>query len=389
MLHLLRNASVFAPTPLGAVDILLAGGQIAAIGPKLSAPSAGWPVEEHDLSGYVIVPGLVDLHAHLGGGGGEGGAHTRVPPLQLTALSLAGVTTTVGLLGTDGTTRSLADLLAVARGLEHFGVTALCYTGSYEVPPHTLTGSVRGDIVHVDRIVAVGELALSDHRSSQPTLDELLRVGADAHVAGMMTGKAGVVHLHMGDGPRGLDLIRQALATEIPARTWHPTHCNRNHALWAEAKDLTKRGCFIDVTTGPDDEHGPGAVTAILDYLRSGYDPARLTLSSDGGGCFPDFDADGVLLGMGVGSPATLLDTVRGLVAAGLPLNQALAPCTATAATLFRLHTKGRVAVGADADLVVLDQALNLRSTIANGRFLVRDGAPIVHGMFERPDRRS
>jgi hypothetical protein len=62
---------------------------------------------------------------------------------------------------------------------------------------------VRGDIVHVDRVIGVGEVALSDHRSSQPTFDELAKLGAEAHVGGLMTGKAGVVHLHLGDGRAG------------------------------------------------------------------------------------------------------------------------------------------------------------------------------------------
>ena len=52
-------------------------------------------------------------------------------------------------------------------------------------------------------MIGIGELALSDHRSSQPTRDELLRIASDAHVAGMISGKAGIVHLHLGDGERG------------------------------------------------------------------------------------------------------------------------------------------------------------------------------------------
>ena len=70
-------------------------------------------------------------------------------------------------------------------------------------PPVTFTGSVRDDIVFLDPVIGVGELALSDHRSSQPTQDELLRIASDAHVAGMISGKAGILHLHLGDGERG------------------------------------------------------------------------------------------------------------------------------------------------------------------------------------------
>lgn len=378
MLTLFRGATVWSPAPLGVVDVLVGGREVVAIGHV--EPFAG--VEVVDLAGQHLVPGFVDTHVHLAGGGGEGGAHTRVPPLQLTQLTRHGVTTAIGLLGTDGTTRSLAELLATARGLAHFGVTALCYTGGYEVPPPTLTGSVRGDLVHVDRFVAVGEVALSDHRSSQPTFEELVRIGADAHVAGMMTGKAGLVHCHLGDGPRGLELLRRAHhETELPLRTFHPTHCNRNPRLWAEAKAWPG---FVDVTAFPAGGDDLTAGAALVDWVGSGLDPARFTMSSDGGGCLPTFDDDGRLLHMDVGSSAELAAAVREAVAAGVPMETALATCTRTPARLFRLAGKGEVVVGADADLVVLDAQLQVRGTMAAGRWLVRDGEPVVRGAFER-----
>lgn len=358
---LLRGADVYTPEPIGIADVLVAGGRIVAM-----APTLDFPVEEMDAAGLILAPGLVDGHAHLGGGGGEGGAHTRVPPMRAASFLRAGVTTAVGLLGTDCTTRSIADLLAAARGIEHHGVTTYCYTGGYVVPPATLTGSVRGDIVHVDRIVAVGELAISDHRSSQPTLDELLRIAADAHVAGMMTGKAGCVHLHLGDGPRGLELVRRALETEIPARVFHPTHCNRNARLWEEAQALhAQSGMTIDVTAFDADGDAPSGGQAIARWCGR---PDSLTLSSDGGGCLPTFDGDGNLLSMEIGDPATLLAVVREACDLGVPLARALATCTANPARQLRLARKGRIAVGADADVILLDRELRVRAVLAGGR---------------------
>jgi beta-aspartyl-dipeptidase (metallo-type) len=385
---LFRNATVFSPEPLGRCDVLVAGGTIAAVGPDLAPPPAGWPCEVVHLDGARLVPGLVDAHTHLTGGGGEGGARTKVPAVPLTSFTRAGVTTAIGLLGTDGTTRSIAELLAAARALDELGLTALCYTGGYEVPPVTLTGSVRGDLVHVDRIVAVGELALSDHRSSQPTWDELVRVAADAHVAGLMTGKAGLVHLHLGDGARGLALVRRSLTdTELPARVFHPTHTNRNRRLWEEAKALGlefgARGLHVDVSAFDADGDAPSGGQALAEWVAAGLDPARLTLSSDGGGCLPTFDRDGVLLHMEVGSSATLLVAVREAVALGVPFEIALATCTANVSRLFRLPKKGRVAVGADADLVVLSPDLHVTDVLARGAWMVRGGAPVVRGLFE------
>lgn len=384
MLTLLRNADVYAPEPLGTMDVLIGGAAVLAMGqvPVI----AGVPVV--DLHGQRLVPGLVDLHTHMTGGGGEGGAETRVPAVHLSAFTRAGVTTAVGLLGTDCVTRSVAENLACARALSALGLTAYCYTGGYVVPPVTLTGSVRGDMVHVDRIIAVGEVAISDHRSSQPTFDEIVRLAADAHVAGMMTGKAGVLHLHMGDGSRGLELVRRALReTELPPRVFHPTHCNRNAALWAEAQALAALGCTVDVTAFPEDDPppagAPDAGQAIHAWWSQGLPAERLTVSSDGGGCLPHFDADGVLLGMGVGDSATLMQAVRRAVALGVPFAYALATVTANPARHFRFRTKGAIRVGADADLVVLDAAGQVRDVWAMGRRMVDAGTPIVRGLFE------
>ena len=267
-----------------------------------------------DLEGHLLVPGLIDGHSHLTGGGGEAGPESRVPAPSLSHYTRAGITTAVGMLGTDDVTRTTGDLVVTARGLIADGLSAWCHTGGYHVPPVTLTGSVRGDITHVDRIIGVGEVAISDHRSSQPRLDEILRIAGDAHVGGLMTGKAGILHLHIGDGTRGLDLIRRALAeSEIPARVFNPTHVNRRRALFEEAIELSARGCYVDITAfdvGPD-EDAWNAVDSVERYFASGAPEERVTISSDGGGCLPVFDPDGRVTSMGVGDSGSLLRTCR------------------------------------------------------------------------------
>ena len=50
-----------------------------------------------------------------------------------------------------------------------------------------------------------------------PTLDELKRLAADIRVGGILSGKAGVLNIHLGDGAVGLQLLRELVATtEIP-----------------------------------------------------------------------------------------------------------------------------------------------------------------------------
>jgi beta-aspartyl-dipeptidase (metallo-type) len=259
-------------------------------------------------------------------------------------------------------------------------------TGGYHVPPVTVTGSVRRDLVLIDLILGVGELAISDHRSSQPTLDELLRVAADAHVGGLMSGKAGVLHLHLGDGERGLQPVRDALErSEIPAAVFHPTHVNRRRALFEEALALAERGCTVDITSFPvaEDEDGWSAVAALTRYLGAGLPAERVTVSSDGGGCLPVFDREGRVTGMDVGRPSSLIETLRALLDCGQPLERVLPPFTSNPARLLRLRHKGRLTVGADADLVVLDTAGGAAEVMARGRWHVREGRPVVRGTFE------
>ena len=388
-MFLLRNAECFAPRPLGLVDVLVCGDKIVRLGADLPSLPPEYEVEEVDLGGRRLIPGLVDCHAHLTGGGGEtGGARFRVPRRSLSEITRGGVTTVVGLLGTDDVTRSTADLVATARGLTEEGITAYCFTGGYHLPATTLTGSIRGDITNIDVIIGFGELALSDHRSSQPTLEELLRVAADAHVAGLMTGKAGLVHLHLGDGLRGLELVRRALeVAEIPARVYNPTHVNRTKALFDQALEVAERGCTIDLTAFPvaEEEDAWSAEEGLLRYLDSGMPPQHVTVSSDGGGCLPTFDERGNPTGMDVASSAAMAGCLAALLRSGAALERVLPAFTANVAASLRLPAKGRVGAGADADLVVLDPEGRVRDVMAMGRWQVRDGRPVRYGTFEKP----
>ncbi|MHC4408354.1 MAG: beta-aspartyl-peptidase [Planctomycetota bacterium] len=382
---LLSNAELFAPEEMGLCHLLVCGERVAWIGHDLPEMPDSFEVRMRDLEGRRLVPGLVDCHAHLIGGGGEAGYETRVPPPALTHYTTAGITSVVGLLGTDDVTRSLASLVATARGLEAEGLSAWCYTGSYRVPPKTITGTVRGDIVLIDRIVGAGEIAISDHRSSQPTLDEILRLASEAHVAGIMTGKAGTLHLHLGDGERGLSLIEEALRTaEIPARVYHPTHVNRRKPLFEEALDLARRGCTIDVTAAPPSSDAEwSAAEAWHRYTDDDLPAGRLTISSDGGGCLPEFDDEGRPTGLGVARPQSLTDTVAELLEAGFSPAEVLPAFTSNPAGLLRLPRKGRIAAGADADLVVLDHEHRVLDVMARGRWHLLDGQAVVHGTFE------
>jgi beta-aspartyl-dipeptidase (metallo-type) len=386
MLHQIKNAEVFAPESQGVCQLLIAAGSIVYIGREIPEISTSLLDSDTDLNGARLIPGLIDGHAHVTGGGGEAGFKTRVPPVPLSAFTSAGVTTVIGLLGTDDTTRSTSSLVAQTMALREEGLSAWCYTGGYHLPPTTLTGSVKGDIVHVDCIIGAGEVAVSDHRSSQPTFDELAKCAGEAHVAGLMTGKAGIVHLHMGDGERGLELVRRILSeTELPARVFNPTHCNRNKILFEEACELSRGGSWIDLTAFPESENNDewSAAEGLDRFLQSGCPADKITISSDGGGCLPVFNDAGEISELDYGRASLLADTLKAVLDQGMALETALPAFTSNAARLLRLKQKGELKMGADADLVVLDAGHKIRDVMAGGVWHRQHGKQLLKGSFE------
>lgn len=386
MLTLIKNATVFAPEPLGIRQVLVAANRIVYVSQAVPELDARLNVDEVDADGARLIPGFIDPHAHVTGGGGEAGFETSVPAPVLTDYTRAGVTTVVGLLGTDDLVRTTSAMIARIKALRSEGLSAWGYTGGYHLPPATLTGSVRSDIVHVEELIGVGEIAISDHRSSQPTFHDIVRLASEAHVAGLMTGKAGVVHFHVGDGVRGLSLIREALdTTELPARVFYPTHVNRRKALFDEAIAITARGCTIDITAFPveEGEDAWSAEDALARYLDAGADRARVTISSDGGGCLPVFDETGAPVGLDYARADAIPAAFSALLRRGRSMEEILPAFCTNAAQLLRLAHKGRVAEGMDADLIILDKNHMPRHVMARGIWHVLDHQPIIKGTFE------
>jgi beta-aspartyl-dipeptidase (metallo-type) len=382
LITLIKNANVFAPVHIGLKHVLIVHDKIVSISDQY--PNIGIEHQVIDAQGGALTPGFIDGHTHLTGGGGEAGFSTRVPPVPLSKFTSAGVTTAVGLLGTDDITRSTESLVAQVYALREEGFSAYCYTGGYHLPPTTLTGSVQRDIVFIEPVIGVGELAISDHRSSQPTLNELLKIASQAHVARLMTGKAGMLHLHLGDGPKGLSLIREALEhSEIPPRTYNPTHINRQKFLFEEACDLAKKGCWVDVTAFESGDVGYDAGEALLRYMSQDLPQDKLTISSDGGGCLPDFHPDGSLKKMDFAASQSMTDVFYELLDHGENMASILPFFTLNVAQLMNFHKKGRIEEGCDADILILDKHNRIEHVMAMGQWHVKHKQQLLKGTFE------
>ena len=387
MITLIRGGQVFAPEPLGTKDVLLAGGVIEAVTDPGRLKIGGLEPEVVDAAGKSVLPGLIDPHVHILGGGGEGGPATRAPEIRVEDIVASGVTTVIGCLGTDGVTRHMTSLLAKARALDIEGVSTFVFAGSYDVPVRTLTGSVRSDLILIDKVIGAGEIAVSDHRSSQPAFDEIARLAAECRVGGMLGGKAGVLHLHLGDGPRGLELLfRLIRETEIPVTQVIPTHVSRNPGLFDQALDWVAAGGSVDVTVGPDPVPSDPDVTfedAVAAFGRRGLPLTRMTASSDGNGSMPVFDAAGRLQRLTIATEKDLLRKFREVVRKGLlPLETAVRIFATNAADFYKLGRKGRIEPGRDADLLVLDGDLGLVDVFARGRRLMASGRLLARGTF-------
>lgn len=388
MITLIKQATVYAPEFLGEQDVLIADGRIADIQDNIDLN--GEQVHVIDAQGEVLTPGFIDGHVHITGGGGEGSFRSRTPELTLTDATLSGVTTLVGVIGTDGTTRTMTNLVAKARALREEGITCYCHTGSYQVPVKTLTGKIEDDILLIDLIIGAGEIAISDHRSSQPTVEEMAKIASEARIGGMLSGKKGIVNVHVGDSPEQLKLIERVIeTTDLPITQFYPTHINRNSELFEAGIQYAKKGGFVDFTTSTIpkfiEDGEVKSSEALKRMLDQGVPVEQITFTSDAQGSLPDFDDKGNLIGLKVGKVASLYEAFQDAVLEQkVSMEDALKVITLNPASILGLPAKGKLETGRDADLVMMDpQTLKISRVIALGREMVRNGEPLIKGTFE------
>lgn len=376
MFRLIKNVKVFRAGAWRDSQILLAGPSIALLDDALTLTIPG--LAETDGQGMYAVPGYVDRHVHITGGGGEGGFSNEVAPLRVEALVRAGVTTVVGLLGTDGTVRSVESLCAKAMSLEEEGISARFLTGSYDYPPPTVTGSVKRDILLLPGCIGT-KIAIADHRSSCLQDWELARLAADTWQAGILKGRPAFVHLHVGRGKTGLAPVFHVLEkSDLPITAFHPTHLWNQ---WEDAVRFAAMGGWADFTTTADPEESAGQMLWALTHCPKEH----VTFSTDANGSMPVWNEKKEMVGISACRCTNLHETVRALVRLGmLPLEEAIRPCTCNAAAALTLPRKGALCAGADADILLLDEKLSIQSVFARGREMLRMGELTFTPKFSR-----
>ncbi len=379
-MKIIKNVQVYAPESLGKKDVLIGGGVILHIADQINLQLEG--IEEIDGSGKFAVPGYIDPHVHITGGGGEGGMRTRVPEIKLSELVKNGITTLVGMLGTDSVTRDVEGLVAKAKALNEEGITAYALTGSYAYPSPTITGSIKRDIVFIEEVIGV-KIALSDHRDSRIREPEFARLAADVRTASMIGGKAGIVTIHMGDGKEGLDPIISLLEeTDIPSKHLLPTHINRNPELLKKGLDFARQGGNIDLSASKHPSHSPAAIIASLE---SDFPFERITFSSDGNGSASKYDSEGNCIAISAMSVDTIPYQVKMMVQEyGFSVERAVRFATENPAKRLGLYPrKGTLKVGSAADLLLLDEKLEIDTVIAKGVLMMQAGEMLVKGTYE------
>jgi len=357
-LTLLTNGTIYDPDPAGEQDVLLCFDRILQIGAldQKALASAGLEVEIINAQGCLVTPGFIDPHEHLLGGSGEEGFSTQSPELSASEIIRAGITTVVGCLGVDTTMKTMAGLLGKCKALKEEGLNSFIWTGGYKTPPQTVTDSISSDIMFVDEVIGVGEMAIADDRSAEPSAQELARIVSEANNAGMMSKKCGRTHFHVGEKENRLELLFSLVNDFNVAPDWfYPTHINRSEELIRQSIDLAKQGAYVDVDVVDED-----LAKQLKHYFDNGGPPDRLTVSSDAS----------------ITSPQNLYRQIKKCALNKLyPLEQLLKLVTSNTAAALKLPLKGAIKEGNLADLLVIDrQTFELRHVFSKGRHLVKDG---------------
>lgn len=380
MLTLIKNTHLYTPDYCGVKDLLLCGEKLVAIGEHLNV--TGTQTQEIDAQGLNCMPGLIDQHVHIIGGGGQTGYFSLAPEISLSTLIKCGTTTVVGLLGTDGFVKTLPQLYAKTKALCQDGISAYMLTGFYGLPTPTITSSIAEDMIYLDKCIGC-KIAMSDDRSSHPTKLELLRIIQQVRLGGFTSAKGGVMHVHLGALPSKIDLLLE-IAKEFPSLISYisPTHMGRTHDLFLQAIEFAKLGGMVDISTGGTKYTDPHLT--VMEGLERGININQMTFSSDGNAGVRRKNSE---TGEDTYKKAPLHKNLEQVVALikedGMSPSEAFKLITVNPAKNMKLKGKGRIAEELDADFTLFDDQWQLQEVWARGTRMMHEGTVIKKGNFE------
>lgn len=386
---IVKNVEIYSPDNIGKKDVVILFNKIEGIYDEFNCSDCFTEYEIIDGTGLIMFPGLIDSHVHISGGGGEAGFKSRTPEINFLDLISGGITTVVGCLGTDSICRNMNNLLAKAYGLEEEGISSYIYTGSYEIPVKTITNSIKSDLMLIPKVVGVGEIALSDYRSSKPSFEEFIKVIYDARVGGLLSNKKGIVHIHIGDSEDGLKyLFELCMNKDISLDQLIPTHVNRNKRLLNSAIEYGIKGGYFDLTSsyikGIKEEEELRISNILPNIISAGVAISHITCSSDAQGSLPIVDENGKFIGIGIGKPRSLYNEIKELlISNSLPKSDIISTVTKNVANILGLHHKGEIKRCNDADFILVDNRdYELEYVFSNGKKMMEKGKILAKETF-------
>jgi beta-aspartyl-dipeptidase (metallo-type) len=389
MFKLIVGGEVYAPAKLGKVDILIANDRIIAVGTNLTPPGS-YDCEIIDAVGKVVFPGFIDTHIHFTGANDGQGPIGHTYDVSWRDIVESGVTTVVGTLGEEMGVRSLEQLYWKAIELELMGLTTYIYTGCFHIPPTTITGSVRRDVILIDKVKGL-KTAISDATTSHHNWRELAELVSEVNIGAETVKKAAVTHVHVGRRPARMDMLFELIEnTGLDPGKIIPTHVNRVEPdVVAQGIEYVKKGGVVDFTSQMRKEEGTRTGVkveyAVKRMLDAGCPIEGITISSDANCPMMIRDGSGKQIGLYVAlvdfTRREIKDIVQNRVA---PLEEALKMVTTNPARLLGVDDrKGHIKEGYDADIVVANpEKLRPEKVYSKGKLLVQNGKSIFQDHY-------
>ena len=392
MFKLIVGGEVYTPEKLGKANILIAGDKIAAVGEDLKAPG-GYECESIDAVGKTVYPGWIDPHIHITGADDSQGPFGHTYDVSYQDIVESGVTTAVGTLGGELWVRTLEQLYWKAIELEMMGLTTYIYTGCFHIPPPTITGTVRGDVILIDKVRGC-KTAISDATTSHHTWREMAELVSEVNIGAETVKKTAVTHVHVGRRPQRMDMLFEVIEnTGLSPKGIVPTHVNRaTPDVISQGIEWAKRGGYVDLTTQMRKEEGTltGLKTdlAVKRMLAEGCPIEGITISSDANCPMAIRDTKGKQIAVYIAPVDFTRREIRDIVHNRIALfEEALKMVTINPAKCLGIDDrKGRIAEGYDADIVIADKPENLRveKVYAKGKMLVDSGKSLWQGYYKK-----